>query len=674
MAFTFTLSPESVKNIQAVNKVGLDKFNRGWVKFGNDKLNINTTSAIVLEKAIGVVARFMMKIQGNINQILYGKFTSGKEDANLIKRLLDKGIINLLEGLASVDFCNILNYSLNNLPDGKIFDPKNPPESTDVVARKKWELQKKAFDTQQFIDQYYREYVDTNNPQSRIGLLLLLQQINSTLSTVVSNANTGLNDPLIKDNFPQISTASNFLQNAFGVFNRYTDLRQVPVQEIQKIVKLVDSVRQYSIIIQGLNNPKNAIGLIDSSLNGAIQKELSDISSLILQPEKAASILKIIIKTVNTINSIAQKLLGFISTLQVITNVCILLIKIFNVVSAFFIALPIPNMSTTIGITNKFSDILQNKVKEAGQKKLILRLEQIFAVLNLTAIVVTSLYGAIQNIIDKLKLIQLNLDSCPNKNVDLLNEINDSINDLTKTSVKLGNFLNQYNDQQTKSESQFGKYAIKIVTEQVVDEGINLRRRYGIARDTNGYIVVQSTPTFASIDLIIINEVKALLVSKGLVSSNLSSLSSEDQVTILEAARFLGEDEIGLDNIELSGSDIQTIEEQDSELGINTFINNLPGGRALRKRIRDKMINNASKLGSDLKSTDPGGKFSSGLIQQQESQTNKLEIQNLEDSIDGWKKEVALAASQGVSGLVILRDRTQKIKDAEKKIQQLRQG
>ena len=674
MAFTFTLSPESVKNIQAVNKVGLDKFNRGWVKFGNDKLNINTTSAIGLEKAIGVVARFMMKIQGNINQILYGKFTSGKEDANLIKRLLDKGIINLLEGLASVDFCNILNYSLNNLPDGKIFDPKNPPESTDVVARKKWELQKKAFDTQQFIDQYYREYVDTNNPQSRIGLLLLLQQINSTLSTVVSNANTGLNDPLIKENFPQISTASNFLQNAFGVFNRYTDLRQVPVQEIQKIVKLVDSVRQYSIIIQGLNNPKNAIGLIDSSLNGAIQKELSDISSLILQPEKAASILKSIIKTVNTINSIAQKVLGFISTLQVITKVCILLIKIFNVVSAFFIALPIPNMSTTIGITNKFSDILQNKVKEAGQKKLILRLEQIFAVLNLTAIVVTSLYGAIQNIINKLKLIQLNLDSCPNKNVDLLNEINDSINDLTKTSVKLGNFLNQYNDQQTKSESQFGKYAIKIVTEQVVDEGINLRRRYGIARDTNGYIVVQSTPTFASLDLIIINEVKALLVSKGLVSSNLSSLSSEDQVTILEAARFLGEDEIGLDNIELSGSDIQTIEEQDSELGINTFINNLPGGRALRKRIRDKMINNASKLGSDLKSTDPGGKFSSGLIQQQESQTNKLEIQNLEDSIDGWKKEVALAASQGVSGLVILRDRTQKIKDAEKKIQQLRQG
>lgn len=674
MAFTFTLNPESVKNIQAINKVGVDKFNKGWVKFGNDKLNINTTSAVGLEKAIGVVARFMMKIQGNINQILYGKFTSGKEDPNLIKRLLDKGIINLLEALSSVDFCNILNYSLNSVPDGKLFDPNNPPASTDTIARKKWELQKKAFDVQQFIDQYYREYVDTNNPQSRIGLLLLLQQINSTLSGVVSNASAGLNDPSIKENFPQISTASNFLQNALGVFNRYTDLRQVSVQEIQKITNLVDSVRQYTIIIQGLNNPKNAIGLIDSSLNGAIQKELSDISSLILQPEKASSILKSIIKTVNTINNIAQKVLGFITTLQVITKVCILLIKIFNTVSAFFIALPIPNMTTTVGITNKFSDILQDKIKEKGQKKLILRLEQISAVLNLTAIVVTSLYAAIQNIIDRLKLIQLNLDNCPNKNVDLLNEINDSIKNLTNTSVKLNNFLNQYNDQQAKSESQFGKYTIKIVTEQVVDEGINLRRRYGIARDLNGYIVVQSTPTFASLDLIIINEVKALLVSKGLVSANISGLSSEDQVTVLEAAKFLGEDEIGLDNIELNISDIETIDQQDSDLGISTFINNLPGGKALRKRVREKMAKSVSKLGNDLKSTDPGGRFSSGLIKQQESQNNKLEIQNLEDSIAGWKREVAIAAAQGPSGLAILRDRTQKIKDAEKTIQQLRQG
>lgn len=670
----FTLDPQSVKGAQAVNRVGADKFKKGWVKFGNDKFNINTTSAVGLEKAIGVVARFLIKVEGNINQILYGKFTSGKEDANLIKRLLNKGIINLLEGIASIDFCNILNYSLNQVPDGKAFNPNEQPPVDDPILRKRWQLQKTGYDVQQFIDEYYREYLDTNNPQSRVGLFVLIQQINQSLSSVVSSASIGLNDPEIKQNFPQASVANNFLQNVLGIFNRYTDVSQITPREVERLIDIVDKTRQYAIIIQGLNNPRNAIGLIDSSLNGAIQKELSDISRLILNPNKAATVLKSIIKTVNTINNVGQKVLGFINTLQVITKVCILLIKIFNVVSAFLIALPIPNIGTTVGVTTKFSDVLQTTIKEKGQKKLILRLEQISAVLNLAAIIVTSLVAAIQNIIDKLRLIQQNLENCTNKNEDLLNEITSAINNLTNTSDQLNKFLTQYNNQQTKSETQFDKYTIQIVTEQIVDEGINLRRRYGIAKDTNGFIVVQTTPTFASLDLIIINEVKVLLVSKGLVSANISGLSSEDQLTVLEAAKFLGEDEISLDNIQLNVSDIETLQEQESELGIGTFVNNLPGGRALKRRIRQKMLQNSQKLGSDLKSTDPGGRFSSGIIKQQQSERNKLQIQELEDKIGGWKREIALAATQGPIGLIVVRDRTKKIKDAEKKIQELRQG
>lgn len=640
----------------------------------NNNFNLNTTSAIGLEKAIVVVSRFFIKVQSSIDQILYGKPVSKRQDANLIKRLLNKGIVNLLQDILSVDLCNVLNYALNNVPDGKSFNPNEPPPVNDVIARKKWELQKKAYDVQQFIDEYYREYLDTNNPQSRVRLFLLIQQINSSFSTIVSNANVGLNDPQIKQNFPQVSIANNFLQNVLGIFNRYTDIRQIPAEEVQNLINLVDKTRQYAIIIQGLNNPKNAIGLIDSSLNGAIQKELSDISRIIANPDKFANVIKSAINTVNTINNIGQKILGFINTLQVITKVCILLIRIFNIVSAFFIALPIPNMTTTVGVTNKFSDTLQDKIKEKGQKRLILRLEQISSVLNLAAIIVTSLLAAIQDIIGKLQLIKQNLESCTNKNINLINEVDDAINNLTNTSVKLNDFLTQYNNQQSRSESQFGAYTIQIVTEQVVDEGINLKRRYGIAKDSNQYVVVQSTPTFASLDLIIINEVKALLVSKGLVSSNLSTLSSEDQVTVLEAAKFLGSDEIGLDNIELNISDIETIEEQDSELGISTFVNNLPGGKALRRRIREKMIRSASKLGTDLKSTDPGGRFSSGIIKQQQSQVNKLQIQQLEDKIGGWKKEIALAATQGFVGLAIIRDRTQKIKAAERQIAQLRQG
>jgi hypothetical protein len=286
----------------------------------------------------------------------------------------------------------------------------------------------------------------------------------------------------------------------------------------------------------------------------------------------------------------------------------------------------------------------------------------------------TSIVAAIQNIIGRLRLILANLEACTNKNEGLINEINSTINNLTKSADRLQEFLNRYNGQQQESESRFGNYTISIITEEVVDEAINLKRRYGIARDLNGYIVAQSTPTFASLDLIIINEVKVLLVSKGLVNIGLSTLSPDEQVTVSEAARFLGVDDLNLDNVSLDLADIETYEQQNEDLGITTFVNNLPGGRALRRRVREKMIANSQKLGADLKETDPNGRYSSSIQTQQASQINQLEIKNLEDKIDGWKREIALAATQGPIGLIVIRDRTKKIKDAEKRIQQLRQG
>jgi hypothetical protein len=676
MAVTpLTLDPQSVKGVQAVNRVGKDKFNAGWVRFGNDKLNINTTSAVGLEKAIGVIAKFAMKVQGKVNEIFYGKFTSGKEPNNLIKRLLNKGIIKLLEGISSVDLCNVFNYSLNNLPGGgQIFNPNEEPSSTDTVARKKWQLQKKAYDTQKFIDDYYRDYLDNNNPQSKIGLFVLIQQIKEALGDTILSPTQGINDPVLKQNFPQLGTASNFLQNGLGLLDRFTDVNQINNQDVQRIISTVDKIRQYCIIIQGLNNPRNAISFIDSSLNGAIQKELEDFSRLILNPEKTASVINSIVKTVNTINDIALKILNFINTLQLIVKICILLVRIYNVVSAFILALPIPNMTTTTGITTKFSDIYQDKLQQQGKRKLILRLEQISAVLNLIAILATSIVAAIQNIIGRLRLILANLEACTNKNEGLINEISSTINNLTKSADRLQEFLNRYNGQQQESESRFGNYTISIITEEVVDEAINLKRRYGIARDLNGYIVAQSTPTFASLDLIIINEVKVLLVSKGLVNIGLSTLSPDEQVTVSEAARFLGVDDLNLDSVSLDLADIETYEQQNEDLGITTFVNNLPGGRALRRRVREKMIANSQKLGADLKETDPNGRYSSSIQTQQASQINQLEIKNLEDKIDGWKREIALAATQGPIGLIVIRDRTKKIKDAEKRIQQLRQG
>lgn len=662
------------EQITKVRQESQKKIDKSWVKFGNDRLNINTTSAKGLEKAIGVIAKFIIKVQGKVNEIFYGKFSSATPSRNLIKKLLDKGVIKLLEGIASVDLCNIFNYAISQIPGGVPFNPNEPPPTDDVLARKKWQIQKIAFDTQQFIDKYYRDYVDSNNPESKVGLFILIQQIKQALGDTVLSPSQGINDPQLKQKFPQLGTASNFLQNGIGYLDKYTDVRQIDNAEVQRIISTIDIIRQYCILIQAVNTPKDAISLIDSSLNLGLQQELEDFSQLVINPEKTTVVIKSVVKTVNTINDIGLKVLGYVQTLQVITTIAILLIRVYNIIAAFFIALPIPNITTSVGVTTKFSDIYKTKLKEQGEKRLIERLEQISAVINLIAILATSIVAAVQNIISKLEVMLLNLESCTNKDVGLINEISATINNLTKTAAKLQEFLDRYNSQQQQAESRFGNYTISIVTEEVVDEGINLRRRYGIAKDSNQYIVVQSTPTFASLDLIIINEVKVLLVSKGLVNIGLSTLSPDDQVTISDAARFLGIDDLNLDNLALSLADLETFADQDDELGISTFVNNLPGGRALRRRIREKMIKNGRSLGANLKASDPQGKYTSSIQKQTTQQTNKLEIEKLEDKIKDWKREIALAVTQGLAGALIIKDRTQKIKEAEKRIQQLKQG
>jgi hypothetical protein len=191
-----------------------------------------------------------------------------------------------------------------------------------------------------------------------------------------------------------------------------------------------------------------------------------------------------------------------------------------------------------------------------------------------------------------------------------------TINNLSGTVNNLQGFLDRYNTAQDQINRTFGEYVIEIITEQLVDEGISIRRRFGIARNTDGYIVAQSTPTFASLDLIIINEVKLILSSKGLVKTGLNSLSPEETIIISESLKYLDEQDISIESVELSPTDLTNLEENDQELGLQSFLNNLPGGKALRKRVRKILAKQSQNLTSNLNSVDPNSKYKSNIIKQ----------------------------------------------------------
>ena len=172
----------------------------------------------------------------------------------------------------------------------------------------------------------------------------------------------------------------------------------------------------------------------------------------------------------------------------------------------------------------------------------------------------------------------------------------------------MNNFVNNHSAKKEVSNNKFGNYTISIITEQVVETSIKLVRRYGVALDYNGEIVTQSTPTFASDDKIIIQEVKLLLSSKGLISEIPSSLTS-DQLTIIEdALNFLQDDDINQDfntNID-NATDSPNNEDENKGLGLNAFVNKLSGGKKLRKNMRKSMAIASSQLNSNLAATKAG--------------------------------------------------------------------
>lgn len=641
---TAKLNPAIKAKMDIANNPRIAKLGNGM--FGGT-LDINTTYAKGLEKAIGLTTFFIIDAQTKTDELLYGKYSLTENETNPIKKALDKGVIKLLEVVASVDFCNIVNYAINQVPGGKQFNPKDPVP-TDPLGKKKWYIQNNAFKIQTFIDDYYSQYGDAKSPDSKLGLYTLTKEISDVFNTLLDPAG-GLNDPDLTTAFPQLSIFDNFLRNSLGVFNRYTDLRQIPNSELQKIISYIDKIRGISIAIQGLNSVASVVSLADTFTNGAISDEINKISQLI-PVNKLIPTLKSILKTANNINSIGRKIVGFINSSQFLIKMLIVIIWVFNVIKSLFLALIIPNQVTTVGQTSGFSDKLTEVIREQGQKKSIRRLGQLNSVLSYLSLFAVSLIAGMANIIGKLELILLNIENCDNVDPALAEEVRDTINNLVGTANSLQKFVTEYEENKNKLNSNFGQYQIKIVNEEITDQGVALKRRYGIALDINGVLAVQTTPTFASLDQIIINEVKVLLVSKGLVNSNLSAMSPDDIAIMNDSLNYIGDIDININDMQLSSIDsgIDDPDNTDPEqgLGLNAFVNNLPGGKALRRRIRKMMIKQNEQFTKDLKAADPNSKYTSAIIKEKEHETNQIKIDELQAEKKKLKETLATTTNK----------------------------
>jgi hypothetical protein len=624
------------------------KKNLSNVKSKVDKKTISTfgikegqTTATGLEKAIFIAGDAIIKAQFAVDGIFYGKF-EGKS-GNKFKQALDNGIINLLDDISDIDLCQILNYAIGQIPGSKPFDPEVVPQNPLGFA--KYKIQKAAYDTQVKIDNFHANYLDTGNEESKAkGVYEIIKEIQDAFKEISDpEAQSALRDPRLTEAFPQIGPVNSFLEKAFNDFNRYTDYRQIPSSDIQKLITTVDKIRAYSILIQGLNTPANAISFADSVFPNANIQELIQKIQKVIDPARLMPLLKNIVESLKKIQSVCNVFVSFVSFGQAIIKIATLLIKVLKILIKFLKKLPIPNVFTVVGITITFSGFCEDTLKRLTA--LQDRLNQINILLSLCVSLFRQLSVILYDIIAKINKMLVSLESCSNADPTIIKDLQDARDGLQKTADYFTSFVKNYDDKKTTDSATFGDYTIQIVTEEVTDDAITLRRRYGIAMATNGTIVAQSDPTFASDNQIIINEVKFQLASKGFVKSDIAGLTPAELNTISESLSFVMDDDINLADIENINydNDLDSPENEDenSGVGLNAFMNKLQGGKKLRQRMRKMMIKNNIELSKDLKAQDPTGKYTKNIISEKEKETTKLKIQELESE----KNKLILAAA-----------------------------
>lgn len=404
-----------------------------------------------LEKLILKLCLFVVKFTFALDKIFYGKpipkirsFTKN----NTPKNPLDLGIIPILRILASVDYCQIITYALSKVPKGK-FDPKTPPKTDDPkLVKIKWQIQKAAYDTQLIIDNYEKDYLYANNKDSKNKLFRVVFEVRNTLLPLLEKAvkepgtfyGTTQDEDAITIIYPQISVFATYFKNAYAVLDLYTDYRQVPNADWQKIVRAVQSVRQICILIQALNTPLAFLSsLAVSGLMPGLYEQLQRLER-VLRPERAIPMLKRILEVCKSIQRICQVILNFVQLAQLIITIITILIRVFKIIILFLKLLPIPNAFTTAGITTTFSDVLAI-IKDKGPTTFEKRLQQILLFLTLLTLLLRTILPILNEIIYNLSKIIATLENCANVDKTLVKDLKIVRNELQNSADLIYIFL-----------------------------------------------------------------------------------------------------------------------------------------------------------------------------------------------------------------------------------------
>ncbi len=536
---------------------------------------------------------------------------------------LDYGVIPLLTVVTSIDVCDIVNYLYNQIggpsPKPRSKNPTGIEKSLYFVQDKTLEIQK-AIDTfysfpdrliGRFTDISYEEttqqqvnaqtntsttneqaqqnYQQGNTPGAnssginaqKFNLFNLINYIQTSVSSFLSTKDVQGNQILTTSDIELVNQVP-FLQQNLTIFtdylniiNRYANYESIPNEDVQRILDTINKIRATCVTIQSLDfrSPASFLALVPSA---TVRQQITELQKLI-DPTKLIPTLSKIAEALKAFNKFIEKAEAVIVTSQLYIRIAVVLLKVFRIIIRILKGLPIPNRFTLVGLTVTFSSLTSKTEQIVSEVEEIL--EQIKSLLNVVVSFLDYLQANIREILTRINSLLTNLRLCENlKDSPVITNLEQAQKALVETEARIQTFLTNY---RTRLEAQktFGDYTIKVVEEQLVDEGIVNKRRRGIALDKTGKLAVASDLTFATDENIIVQEVKLKLISAGLVVQAVPS-----DPLLQDLAAFLQDDDLlnTEDNLgDLIGDAIKD--------DLDRYNDSQAEGRALRRKSKAAM-------------------------------------------------------------------------------------
>ena len=608
-----------------------------------------------LIKLVRNTAKLVGKLQVGINKILWGvnnqqpsvgrvseRITDSKVGYNFTQKtpdpkppgkgqnLLTAGLFNALDLLAELDLCNII-ASLTDMINIKK-KPRNPPNGPwPPPAGVLYYIQDQCGEIRKFIDKYLaypNEFIgsylgvgpNTLPPQEALdktgapiqggtavqkyNMYFLMQSIKDLTDTFTGPQSIfSAEEQTLLSSVPGLGGCLNFLDDFTGTINKYSDYRNIPNEDLQKLINKINQVRSICVTVESLDF-KSGLALAGNFLGANVRAEIQKLSDF-LNPAQIIPTLKEINNSIRGFIKIGQQVQGILSLGQFIIKIALVFNKVFKFVIQFISFAPIPAVSQTTGTISRLESA-KNAAKDETQG-VDRVLKAVNALLSVIVLFIRYLVTNANELLVRLDTILTNLEVCEAvKGSDVLAELQTTRGALVDLRDELLIYLNEYDSKTNPDTAMFGVYDIRIVDEEITDKEITNKRRRGIALAPDGQLVTQSDLTFATNPAVIIGEVQQKLLALGLVSTGQGLLDAATLDTVAQSINFLNSNDIAENdlNINASAQDAASVAQ---DMNISSFLGSLPGGDQFKQKSRSTTAEYATSAQNKVKAQKSGG-------------------------------------------------------------------